>query len=78
MAMSLEGWADLVCECGNKFFNPVVTLGWHESQGMTVRQDGYTCTGCGKRSDTAPMVLRLKERNLQRKIDELQAQRASL
>lgn len=76
--MSLRGWEDLTCECGNKYFTPVVTLGWHESQGMTVRQDGYSCTGCGKRSDSAPMISALKERALQEKIAELQAQRASL
>lgn len=76
--MSLRGWEDLICECGNKFFHSVVTLGWHESQGMTVRQDGYICTSCGKRSDTAPMISALKERALKEKIAELQAQRAAL
>lgn len=75
--MSLRGWEDLTCACGNKYFNPVVTLGWHESQGMTVRQDGYTCTGCGKRSDTAPMINQLKQRALQEKIAELEAQRSA-
>lgn len=75
--MSLKGWQTLTCPCGNKFFSPVVTLGWHESQGITVRQDGYSCTGCGKRSDTAPMISLLQERALQEKIEELKAQRAT-
>jgi len=76
--MSLQGWEPLVCECGNKYFQQAVSLIWHEGQGTTVKPDGFTCTGCGKRSDTAPMISRIKQQNLQRKIDELEAQRLSV
>ena len=76
--MSLEGWKDLTCACGNKHFQQAVTLIWHESNGTTVKPDGFVCTGCGRRSDSAAMISRAKQQNLQRKIDELEAQRERL
>jgi len=74
--MSLQGWQPLSCECGNKFFQQAHTLAWHESQGTSLQPAGYTCTGCGKRSDTAKMINVAKQRNLQSKMDELKEQMA--
>ena len=72
--MSMIGWQELVCSCSNKFFTPAYTLQWHENQGSSQRQDGWICTGCGKRSDNNKMIAIVKERALQVKIDELRAQ----
>ena len=74
--MSLQGWQPLVCDCGNKFFQQAYTLAWHESQGTTLQPAGYTCTGCGKRSDTAKMINKAKQQNLEAKIQELQGELA--
>lgn len=72
--MSLVGWQDLVCTCGNLHFHQAFTLGWHEQHGTTARPDGWVCTGCGLRSNNAKMISIIKERNLQTKIKELQDQ----
>ena len=72
--MSLHGWTDLICECGNKIFQQAYTIAWHENQGTTPKPNGWTCTGCGRRSDTAKMVAVAKQKQLQTKIAELQEQ----
>jgi len=72
--MSLQGWTDLHCECGNKHFQQAFLLAWHESNGTTAKPDGWTCTGCGKRSDHAAMIRQVKTRNLQNKIREMEEQ----
>jgi len=76
--LSLQGWVDLHCECGNKHFQQAYQLAWHESHGTTSKADGWTCTGCGKRTDNARMIRGIKERNLQRKIDELREEAGQL
>mgnify|MGYP001568129904 CR=1 FL=1 len=72
--MSLQGWVDVHCECGNRYFQQVFQIAWHEQHGTTTKPDGFTCTGCGKRTDHARMIREVKQRNLQRKMDELRAE----
>lgn len=72
--MSLQGWQTMVCECGNRFFHQVFVLSWHENQGTSTKPDGWSCTGCGKRSDTAKMINVAKQKQLHNKIQELQEQ----
>ena len=73
--MSLRGWEELTCDCGNQHFHPAHKITWHEGQGTAVKQDGWVCTGCGKRTDTGKMINHAKQRVLQSKIEELEAQR---
>lgn len=72
--MTLAGWQPLSCDCGNDCFQQAFKLTWHESQGMTSVPFGWTCIGCGKRSDTAKMINVAKRQNAAAKIAELQAE----
>ena len=72
--MSLQGWVDMYCECGVGLFQPVYKLAWHEQHGTTQKPEGWTCIGCGKRSDNNAMIRRVKTRNLSEKIRELEEQ----
>ena len=75
--MSIIGWEKLLCSCGHDHFQAVYTLQWHENGGTTQRQDGWLCTGCGKRSDNQKMIDHVKTRHLQTKIRELQEQQVA-
>ena len=74
--MSLQGWINLSCDCGNEHFQQAYRITWHESNGTATKPDGHVCTGCGKRSDTGRMISRAKQIVLERRISELQSERA--
>ena len=72
--MSIEGWQKLACECGSQNFTPISSLSYHPSQGTTSKQDGWQCTGCGKRAPMAALVDRAKKLTLEKKLREIEAQ----
>ena len=74
MALSLLGWQKLPCDCGNAHFQQAYTLAWHEQHGTSTTPDGWVCTGCGKRSDFAKMINRIKLQNAEQKLDEQREQ----
>lgn len=73
--MSLHGFQELICECGNKYFQAAHTLTWHQDKGTAFTQEGWVCTGCNKRSDTAKMIQHAKRKLIDIQIQELEGQR---
>lgn len=83
--MSLRGWEKLTCTkmifragtanvCGGERFVQVYGLNWHEGQGTTEKPEGYECLACRTAISSADMINAVKQKALQEKIDELQAE----
>lgn len=72
--MSIQGWQNLTCSCGNNTFVARHEILWQKDQGTTTRPAGYACAGCMKTISTADLVLRAKERDLRKQVEELEAQ----
>lgn len=72
--MSLLGWQKLECKCGSSRYRQSYFWEWHEQYGTVEKVEGRTCEECGVKLDLAGMIARVKEKNLQIKIDELRSQ----
>lgn len=75
--MAIKEWSKLTCACGSLEFLASHELYWKEGQGTTVKQHGFVCAKCQKASSISSLIGAVKERDIQKKIDELKAEQAN-
>lgn len=74
MDLSIKEWRKLSCDCGSIEFSPTVELYWKDGQGTTPKPKGYVCTKCSKVTDISRLSNKAKELDIQKRIEELQAE----
>lgn len=72
--MSLLGFQTLHCpSCDKTAVHQVGELCWQEGKGQSFRPLGYQCIACNVKFDTEGAIKKLKTKELEEKIKELEA-----
>ena len=74
---AIKEWTKLTCDCGSTEFVASHELYWKDGQGTSAKQKGYLCAKCSKISGIDKLINAVKTRELDKKIAELEAERAA-
>ena len=64
-------WEELRCFCGSGEFIVMAQVRWRQSGGIVNQSKGYRCANCRKIAPIDRMINELKQRQAERKIEEL-------